>query len=185
MSLVCRTVINRTMKLLALALSVALLFTAGESPTDPPLNKHNLCCCATGTSAISCSLYCTGTADLSDTQTHSTLSLPPMWLHTFGNYLLNQILQIADRCMPYGSNLVKYTRGRKRITVFCLFISSSCFNVGEALNCHRCVPRVPGEACEFSVEVCKPGKDSCVAAKFLREPCEFLNMLKLQWNLRN
>lgn len=69
------------MKLLALALSVALLFTAGESATDPPLNKHNLCCCATGTSAISCSLYCTGTADLSDTQKHSTLTLPPIWLH--------------------------------------------------------------------------------------------------------
>lgn len=79
MSLLARTVINRTMKLLALALSVALLFTAGESATDPPLNKHNLCCCATGTSAISCSFYCPGTADLSDT--HSTLMLPPMWLH--------------------------------------------------------------------------------------------------------
>lgn len=34
------------MKLLALALSIALLFTAGESVTDSPQNKYNLRCCA-------------------------------------------------------------------------------------------------------------------------------------------
>lgn len=44
---------NGTMKFLVLALAVALLFTAGGSVTDSPLNKHNLCCCATQTSANS------------------------------------------------------------------------------------------------------------------------------------
>lgn len=45
--------LNGTMKFLVLALAVALLFTAGGSVTDSPLNKHNLCCCATQTSAHS------------------------------------------------------------------------------------------------------------------------------------
>ncbi|XP_038573461.1 uncharacterized protein ly97.3 [Micropterus salmoides] len=44
------------------------------------------------------------------------------------------------------------------------------FTAGEALNCHRCVPRHAGETCELSVETCKPGKDGCAAAKFLRAP---------------
>uniref|UniRef100_A0A3Q3JXL1 MAC-inhibitory protein n=1 Tax=Monopterus albus TaxID=43700 RepID=A0A3Q3JXL1_MONAL len=41
---------------------------------------------------------------------------------------------------------------------------------GEALNCHRCVPKKAGGACELTVETCKPEKDCCAAARFLREP---------------
>ncbi|XP_069548580.1 CD59B glycoprotein [Brachyistius frenatus] len=44
------------------------------------------------------------------------------------------------------------------------------FAAGEALDCHRCVPKRAGESCELSVETCKPGKDGCGAAKFLRPP---------------
>ncbi|XP_071759850.1 uncharacterized protein ly97.3 [Centroberyx gerrardi] len=44
------------------------------------------------------------------------------------------------------------------------------FTTGEALNCHRCVPRRAGGACELSVETCKPERDGCAAVKFLREP---------------
>ncbi|XP_059201021.1 CD59B glycoprotein [Centropristis striata] len=44
------------------------------------------------------------------------------------------------------------------------------FTAGEALDCHRCVSRQAGGACELSVETCKPGKDACAAAKFLRTP---------------
>lgn len=43
------------MKLLVLALTVALLFTAGESVTDSPLSKRNLCCRATSGPALSVS----------------------------------------------------------------------------------------------------------------------------------
>uniref|UniRef100_A0A3Q0RMP7 UPAR/Ly6 domain-containing protein n=1 Tax=Amphilophus citrinellus TaxID=61819 RepID=A0A3Q0RMP7_AMPCI len=81
------------MKLLVLALSVALLFAAGESVTDSPLYKHNLCCCAT---------------------------------------------------------------------------------LSEALNCHHCVPKKAGGTCELSVETCKPNKNGCAAANFLRAPRELL-----------
>uniref|UniRef100_A0A672YVN6 UPAR/Ly6 domain-containing protein n=1 Tax=Sphaeramia orbicularis TaxID=375764 RepID=A0A672YVN6_9TELE len=45
--------------------------------------------------------------------------------------------------------------------------------LGEALQCHRCVSRVAGGACELSLETCPPDKDACAAAKFLRHPCEF------------
>lgn len=45
---------NRTMKLSLLALTIALLVTAGESVTDSPLSKHNLCCCTTGTQSAAC-----------------------------------------------------------------------------------------------------------------------------------
>ncbi|KAM9321999.1 uncharacterized protein ly97.3 [Pholidichthys leucotaenia] len=41
---------------------------------------------------------------------------------------------------------------------------------GEALDCHRCVPKTPGGTCELTVETCKPEKDGCAAAQFLREP---------------
>ncbi|XP_069013988.1 CD59B glycoprotein [Embiotoca jacksoni] len=44
------------------------------------------------------------------------------------------------------------------------------FAAGEALDCHRCVPKRAGESCELSVETCKPEKDGCAAAKFLRPP---------------
>uniref|UniRef100_A0A3B4U1U4 CD59 glycoprotein-like n=2 Tax=Seriola dumerili TaxID=41447 RepID=A0A3B4U1U4_SERDU len=44
------------------------------------------------------------------------------------------------------------------------------FTAGEALNCHRCVSKKAGGTCELSVETCKPGKDGCAAARFLREP---------------
>lgn len=57
------------MKLLVLALAVALLFTAGESVTDSPLYKHNLCCCATVSTIffiIEESLHC---SELQPTQT--------------------------------------------------------------------------------------------------------------------
>ncbi|KAM9791805.1 uncharacterized protein ACBT44_019798 [Syngnathus typhle] len=41
---------------------------------------------------------------------------------------------------------------------------------GEALICHRCVPKQAGENCELTEEACKPGKDSCAAAKFQTLP---------------
>ncbi|XP_040026883.1 uncharacterized protein ly97.3 [Gasterosteus aculeatus] len=44
------------------------------------------------------------------------------------------------------------------------------FTAGEALDCHRCVSRRAGGACELSVETCKPGKDACAAARFLKPP---------------
>ncbi|XP_061654367.1 CD59 glycoprotein [Phyllopteryx taeniolatus] len=44
---------------------------------------------------------------------------------------------------------------------------------GEALNCHRCVSRVAGEECELTVETCRPEKDGCAVAKFLRAPYGF------------
>ncbi|XP_068197494.1 CD59 glycoprotein [Antennarius striatus] len=44
------------------------------------------------------------------------------------------------------------------------------FTVGEALNCHRCVPKEAGGSCELSVETCKPEKDICAAVRFLRPP---------------
>ncbi|XP_072219421.1 uncharacterized protein ly97.3 isoform X2 [Leuresthes tenuis] len=44
------------------------------------------------------------------------------------------------------------------------------FTAGEALNCHRCVPKRAGNDCHLSVEMCKPGKDACIAARFLRAP---------------
>nr|XP_046265242.1 uncharacterized protein ly97.3 [Scatophagus argus] len=44
------------------------------------------------------------------------------------------------------------------------------FTAGEALDCHRCVSRTAGAGCELTVETCKPGKDGCAAARFLRPP---------------
>ncbi|XP_037314942.1 CD59B glycoprotein isoform X2 [Pungitius pungitius] len=44
------------------------------------------------------------------------------------------------------------------------------FTAGEALDCHRCVSRRAGGTCELSVETCKPGKDACAAASFLKPP---------------
>ncbi|MED6256720.1 hypothetical protein ATANTOWER_009645 [Ataeniobius toweri] len=44
------------------------------------------------------------------------------------------------------------------------------FTAGGALDCHRCVPKRAGGTCQLTVETCKPNKDACVAAKFLREP---------------
>ncbi|XP_051260430.1 CD59 glycoprotein [Dicentrarchus labrax] len=44
------------------------------------------------------------------------------------------------------------------------------FTAGEALNCHRCVSKQAGGSCELTVETCKPEKDGCAAAKFLRAP---------------
>ncbi|XP_054452541.1 CD59 glycoprotein [Anoplopoma fimbria] len=44
------------------------------------------------------------------------------------------------------------------------------FTAGEALNCHRCVSKRAGESCELVEESCKPGKDACAAASFLRAP---------------
>ncbi|XP_041805842.1 secreted protein of Ly-6 domain 1 [Chelmon rostratus] len=41
---------------------------------------------------------------------------------------------------------------------------------GEALNCHRCVPKKAGGTCELTVETCRPEKDACAAARFLRAP---------------
>uniref|UniRef100_H3BX97 CD59 glycoprotein-like n=1 Tax=Tetraodon nigroviridis TaxID=99883 RepID=H3BX97_TETNG len=62
------------------------------------------------------------------------------------------------------------------------------FSAGESLNCHRCVSKVPGGECELSVETCKPDKNGCAAARFLRSPfaqfqkcmsLESCNLLKL------
>ncbi|XP_040911433.1 CD59 glycoprotein [Toxotes jaculatrix] len=44
------------------------------------------------------------------------------------------------------------------------------FTAGDALSCHRCVPRKAGGTCELTAETCKPEKDGCAAARFLREP---------------
>ncbi|XP_062337326.1 CD59 glycoprotein [Osmerus eperlanus] len=45
-----------------------------------------------------------------------------------------------------------------------LFIS------GEALDCHHCVPKKAGGSCDLTVETCKPEKNGCAAARFLRAP---------------
>ncbi|KAG7220882.1 hypothetical protein INR49_017732 [Caranx melampygus] len=47
------------------------------------------------------------------------------------------------------------------------------FTAGEALTCHRCIPKRAGGDCELSVETCKPGKDACATASFLTEPCTY------------
>lgn len=47
------------------------------------------------------------------------------------------------------------------------------FFSGETLNCHRCVPQRAGGECELTEETCKPEKNGCAAARFLRKPCEF------------
>ncbi|TDH05931.1 hypothetical protein EPR50_G00127670 [Perca flavescens] len=44
------------------------------------------------------------------------------------------------------------------------------FTAGEALDCHRCVSKRAGGLCDLTVESCKPEKDACAAASFLREP---------------
>uniref|UniRef100_A0A8D3AQA7 UPAR/Ly6 domain-containing protein n=2 Tax=Scophthalmus maximus TaxID=52904 RepID=A0A8D3AQA7_SCOMX len=44
------------------------------------------------------------------------------------------------------------------------------FTAGEALDCHRCVPKKAGGTCETTVETCRPEKDGCAAARFLRAP---------------
>ncbi|KAJ3594751.1 hypothetical protein NHX12_004058 [Muraenolepis orangiensis] len=41
---------------------------------------------------------------------------------------------------------------------------------GSALKCHRCVSRRAGESCDLLTESCRPGKDACAAARFLRAP---------------
>ncbi|XP_030016418.1 CD59 glycoprotein [Sphaeramia orbicularis] len=56
-----------------------------------------------------------------------------------------------------------------KLLVLALTISL-LFTAGEALQCHRCVSRVAGGACELSLETCPPDKDACAAAKFLRHP---------------
>ncbi|KAF3698725.1 hypothetical protein EXN66_Car014412 [Channa argus] len=51
---------------------------------------------------------------------------------------------------------------------------------GEALDCHRCVSKTAGGTCDLTVETCKPGKDACAAAKFLRAPFgQFQKCIKL------
>ncbi|XP_039872334.1 uncharacterized protein ly97.3 [Simochromis diagramma] len=44
------------------------------------------------------------------------------------------------------------------------------FTAGEALDCHRCVPKRAGGSCELTVETCKPEKNGCAAANFLKAP---------------
>ncbi|TMS09789.1 hypothetical protein E3U43_002448 [Larimichthys crocea] len=44
------------------------------------------------------------------------------------------------------------------------------FTAGETLNCHRCVPQRAGGECELTEETCKPEKNGCAAARFLRKP---------------
>lgn len=64
-----------TMKLLVLALTVALLFTTGESVTDSPVSKHS-CCCATGKPVFSFSFHWAGGfAELSGAQMHFTVGI--------------------------------------------------------------------------------------------------------------
>ncbi|KAM3866265.1 uncharacterized protein ly97.3 [Diretmus argenteus] len=56
-----------------------------------------------------------------------------------------------------------------KLLVLALAVVLVCTH-GEALSCHRCVPKTPGGSCELSVETCKPEKDGCAATKFLRAP---------------
>lgn len=100
------------MKLLVLALAVAVMFSAGESSADPPAE-----------------------------QTQTSAALPGVF-----------------RPPP-----------RRRLHGRSQTVSAG----GEGLSCHRCVSKVPGGPCELSVETCKPDRNGCVTAKFLREPCEF------------
>ncbi|TKS79529.1 hypothetical protein D9C73_014241 [Collichthys lucidus] len=44
------------------------------------------------------------------------------------------------------------------------------FTAGETLRCHRCVSQKAGGECELTEETCKPEKNGCAAAKFLRAP---------------
>ncbi|KAF3857988.1 hypothetical protein F7725_011189 [Dissostichus mawsoni] len=44
------------------------------------------------------------------------------------------------------------------------------FTAGQTLDCHHCFSKKAGGACDLSVETCKPGKDACAAASFLRPP---------------
>lgn len=142
--------LHRRMKLLVLALSVALLFAAGQSATDSPLCKHNLCSCALG---IFCSITLAFLPNLSHTQRHSGLLC-----HCLSNYSHSLGLLHCNTCVVFS------------------FIYFLYFLSGEALNCHRCVPPLAGKSCELSLEPCKPEKDACAAVKFLREPCKFLNL---------
>nr|XP_057917641.1 phospholipase A2 inhibitor and Ly6/PLAUR domain-containing protein [Doryrhamphus excisus] len=47
---------------------------------------------------------------------------------------------------------------------------ASLLAAGQALDCHRCVPKKAGGDCELSVETCRPEKDGCAAASFLSKP---------------
>ncbi len=182
------------MKLLVLALTVALLFTAGESVTDSPLNKHNLCCCATGTSAISFSRHCAGAQKAffsfcNRLQGVMSKKWKSMWLHAcFNIYLLNQTLLITCKYSlsqerfpqkTHRQKLIRYTEATEKEKQWVEYAFAFFLFSGEALDCHRCVSKKAGGPCELTVETCKPEKDGCAAASFLRAPCEFLNTLKL------
>ncbi|KAF7692500.1 CD59 glycoprotein [Silurus meridionalis] len=49
--------------------------------------------------------------------------------------------------------------------VLVLLVSS-----GMALECHQCLPKKAGGACEIFSMTCPAKKDACVAAKFTRAP---------------
>lgn len=143
---------NETMKLLVLALTVALLFTAGESVTYSPPDKHNRL-------VLWGKEICFGPANNNE-----------MFLfnrHRSNIWDVKSYKEIKLCVCSYFENKSKNTT---MLTEVC---SSVLLILGEALTCHRCVPKRAGENCELSMETCKPGKDACGAASFLREPCEF------------
>ncbi|KAM6919354.1 CD59B glycoprotein [Xenentodon cancila] len=67
--------------------------------------------------------------------------------------------------LPQGAAL----NGTMKLLVLALIVTL-LFAAGDALDCHRCVPKRAGQDCKLSVETCKPEKEGCVAANFLREP---------------
>uniref|UniRef100_A0A672IIM2 Uncharacterized protein n=1 Tax=Salarias fasciatus TaxID=181472 RepID=A0A672IIM2_SALFA len=45
------------------------------------------------------------------------------------------------------------------------------FTAGEALTCHRCIPKAASERdCELSVETCPEGKNGCASVSFKKAP---------------
>ncbi|XP_061587740.1 CD59 glycoprotein [Cololabis saira] len=59
--------------------------------------------------------------------------------------------------------------GTMKLLVLALTVTL-LFAAGEALQCHRCIPKKAGQDCELTVETCKPWKDGCASANFLRPP---------------
>ena len=182
------------MKLLVLALTIALLFTAGESVADSPLSKHHLCCRATGSWCFLC--HGTGAQsqkDLSDNHTRFFSLCNRSDLSEKSNYwtwkTTDSPVTLGARwipaCVRPPSSLYVRFLGQTKTghaewepvrpeekdndpTMFLPFLFP-----GEALSCHQCLPKRAGENCELAVETCKPGKDGCAAVRFLRAPREF------------
>ncbi|XP_023138775.3 uncharacterized protein ly97.3 [Amphiprion ocellaris] len=81
----------------------------------------------------------------------------------------NEHISVIDRNGGRQISKVPMLNRTMKLLVLALTVAL-LFTAGEALNCHRCVPKKAGGDCELVVETCKPGKDGCAAANFLRKP---------------